>query len=422
MRVLIATQVFPPETQATAVMVKELADYLAGRGNVVSVAAGHPHHPHGRLPHGWKRRLLSRQTYDRVTVIRGWHLVSDRKSIAARAAVMISQALGVAGAALTADGADVLITFGLPLVGPLLSAVVATRFRAKIVTVVFDIYPDVAIETGKLTNRAIIAGMRVAESATYRVSDHLVVLSEGFRSTLIMRGVPPDKVSVIPVWLDDHEIQPEPRRPEWREQHGISADEWVVLYAGTIGLVSGARVILEAARILKAREPKVTLVLVGEGNVKTELEQAADGMTNLRFLPFGPRRRVGEMMASADVCLVTLAAGRGRASVPSKVVAYLAAGKAIIASVDLASDTANTVAQSGAGWLVPPGDALALADAITQARRAPRELAERGARGRSWFLQHHTKKVVLAKYEALISEESKRRRRSTLAPGDCSPR
>lgn len=49
MRVLITTQVFPPEVHPSAVMVIELAEAMAGEGWQVTMAACYPHHPEGWL-------------------------------------------------------------------------------------------------------------------------------------------------------------------------------------------------------------------------------------------------------------------------------------------------------------------------------------------------------------------------------------
>src|SRR5206468_7809468 len=121
-----------------------------------------------------------------------------------------------------------------------------------------------------------------------------------------------------------------------------------------------------------------------------------------KFLPFQPREDVARMFGAADICLVTLAPGAGKVSVPSKAVAYLAAGKPVVASVDLGSDTAEMIRDSGAGWVVDSGDSSALADAIARAIGAPLDMAERGAKGHAWFLAHHAKRVVLQMYEDLI--------------------
>ncbi len=97
-----------------------------------------------------------------------------------------------------------------------------------------------------------IAITRWAERRTYRASDRIVVLSEGFRRTLAIKGVNPDKVDVIPVWLDPDEIHPSNRLNTWRTEQGIDPSAFVVLYAGTIGLVSGAEVMAEVADRLRA--------------------------------------------------------------------------------------------------------------------------------------------------------------------------
>ena len=386
MRVLIATQVYPPEQAPTAVMVRELAEYLASHGNAVTVAAGHPHHPSGRLPRGWPRPLLSRESAGQVTVLRGWHPVSPRRSVVARGLVMASQALGVAGASLIAERPDVVLTFGLPLIGPLLSLAVARRFRAPAVTVVSDVYPDVAIETRKLTNHVLITVARAAELMMYRYSDRLVVLSEGFHRTVVSRGADPDKVTVIPVWLDDPNVQPLVDSALWRKRTGISMSQRVVLYAGTIGLVHGLEVLLAASRLLDQEGLQVSVVIVGEGNAKAALQEAAAGLRNVTFLPFQEQEHVSKMMASADLCFVSLAPGAGKSSVPSKAIAYMAAGKPLIASVDPDSDTAIMLQQSGAGWVTPAGDAAALAKAIERALSAPDERKDRGRSARSWFV------------------------------------
>ena len=366
MKILITTQVFPPERHPTAVMVQEFAAYLTDRGHEVTVACGYPHHPTGRLIGTGKRRLVSRESHQGIDVVRGWHLLSPSRGMAARAAVMLSQAAGTAVAAhLCGARPDVVVNYGPPLIGPLLSSTVARRGHVPQVTVIYDLYPDVAIETGMLTSRAIIAIARWAERRTYLVSDRIVVLSEGFRRTLADKGVSSAKVDVIPVWLDPDEIRPSPRLNRWRTEQGIDSNAFVVLYAGTIGLVSGAEVMAEVADRLRD-EPDLLFLFVGDGQTKAALESAAKqrGLTNIRFCAFQDRDRLNEVQATADVSVVTLAKGRGRTSVPSKVIGYLAAGRPTVASVDEDSDTAGCVLAGPSGIVVPPGDVRQIADAI----------------------------------------------------------
>jgi colanic acid biosynthesis glycosyl transferase WcaI len=413
MNVLITTQVFPPEIHPTAVMVKQLACFLAGRGHDVTVACGHPYHPTGRLPSGWSRRLIQSDESDGIRVLRGWHAVSASRSIAVRAAVFVSQALGTAAAALGAPRPDVVVNYGPPFVGPLLSAAIAKAHGARLVSVIYDIYPDVVIGSGKLTNGQVIALARRVERAQYRVSDRILVLSEGFRRTLHAKGVRPEKLVTIPVWLEEHEITPRSRDNAWRRRQDIGPELKVVLYAGTIGLVSGARVVLDAAARLHDRRD-VLFLFVGEGQVKDELERASrtSGLPNVRFLPFQPREVLSDVQAAADVSLVTLAPGRGETSVPSKLIGYMAAGRPVVASVDLDCDTAEVIRSARCGVVVPPGDAAALAGAVDAllADEEARELMSQ--RARRFFEERYAADAVLRRYAEILEGLDRERTRS----------
>src|SRR5690606_33592347 len=140
----------------------------------------------------------------------------------------------------------------------------------------------------------------------------------------------------------------------------IDKGQFVALYAGTLGLVSGAQVIVRAADRLRARQDIVFLV-VGEGAAKRAAMQEAKrlALNNIRFMSFQPRERLSEMQAAANVGLVTLAPGRGRTSVPSKVLGYMAAGRAVVAAVDRDSDTAREIERHECGVVVPADDDLA---------------------------------------------------------------
>ncbi len=399
MNVLITTQVFPPEIHPSAVMVDQLARYLASRGHDVTVACGHPHHPSGRLPDGWSRKLLGRERRDGIRVLRGWHFVSSSRRISVRAAVFVSQAVGTAGAVLGAPRPEVIVNYGPPLVGPLMSAAIAKACGARLVSVVYDIYPDVAIESGHVTNPFVIAAARRAERAQYRCSDRILVLSERFRRRLEVKGVRADKLVTIPVWLEANEITPRDRDTPWRRHLRIDAGSKVVLYAGTIGLVSGAQVVIAAAERLRTRRD-VLFLFVGDGQLRSELESVAraSGLANVRFAPFQPRAVLADVQASSDVSLVTLAPGRGGTSVPSKVIGYMAAARPIVASVDLDCDTADVIRTSACGIVVPPGDPAALAGAL-EALLADDDKRERmGRLARAAFEKQYGAEAALRRY------------------------
>jgi len=293
---------------------------------------------------------------------------------------------------------------GYPLIGPLISSLIARRFRAKSISVIYDLYPDIAMEQGIIKRRQFVSLARKLENLSYDWSDHIVVLSEGFRRTLINdRGVKSEKISVIPVWLDARSILPMDRDNPWRREMKIPKQYFVILYAGTIGIVPGAEIITEVAQHL-APYPDILFLMVGDGYAKDEVQSKARslGLSNIWFFPFQPRDRLSELQATADISLVTLAPGRGRTSVPSKVLGYMAAGRPIVAAVDQDCDTADMIKKAECGLVVPAGDRKSLSHAILYYYNHSKERVNAGKSGRAYFLQNYEKQTVTRKYLDLI--------------------
>jgi colanic acid biosynthesis glycosyl transferase WcaI len=402
MNVLITTQVFPPEIHPTARVVMELARMLVEVGHNVTVATGFPHHPRGEVFGGYRKRLLLREELDGVRVLRGWHLTSTSDSIFLRSAVYVSQSLGTVLASLHGERPDVVINFGPPLAGPFLSLVASGFFRARQFSVIYDLYPDVAVEAGAVRNRLLIRMARTIEHLVYRRSDRIVVLSEGFRRTLVERkGVEERKVAVIPVWINTEEIHKVSAPGRWRDRHGIPRDAFVVLYAGTIGLISGAEVMCDVAMQF-SDDPKVLFLFVGEGRQKDLIRERSAGRNNVRFLDFQPRNELSEMLSSADVGVMTLLPGRGRTSVPSKILGYMAAELPVVASCDPDSDSARMVNEAACGIVAAPSDPNSISDAIRTFQIDTAFRNKAGKRGRSYLEKHHSLEAGTSAFLSLL--------------------
>ena len=270
---------------------------------------------------------------------------------------MLSQAGAYFFAAKASPRPDVIISYGPPLIGPLISSLIARRNHARLLTLIYDIYPDIAVEMGYLKNPALIRAARKLENLIYRRSDKIGVLSEGFRRTLIEeKGVDPQKVALIPVWLDVRDIVPMSRDNAWRAANGDSAriNLWCFM---------PARSAWSQVRKWWWKQPGAwklsgyPFLFVGAGYAKDRVEAKVRelGLKNIRFLPFQPRERLSEVQATADVSLVTLAPGRGKTSVPSKVLGYMAAARPVIAAVDEDCDTAELIRKAKCGLVVPSG-------------------------------------------------------------------
>lgn len=403
--IIITTSIYPPELHPSGIMNQELAERLIDFGYNVKISSGFPTYPYGKLHPGWQRSLLHKSILNGVEIFRSWHPIFSNKRFLARALSSFGKSLSYLVGVPLMGRPDVIISDGPDIIGPLISEILGKYYNAKLIVVIHDLVFDIIKSTKKI-NSTILSLLQRIEILSLRLSDKLIVLSEGFRRTLIHeKGIPPEKIIVIPVWLDKNEVYPLDRKNPWRREMGIPLNKFVVLYAGTIGLVSGAPIVVEAARLLQDH-PDILFLFVGEGRVKDEVQILATqaGLSNIRFLPFQPRERLCELQASADVSLVTLAPGRGKTSVPSKVLGYMAAARPVIASVDQDCDTAETIRSAQCGLVVPPADPLTLAAAVLYYYRRPKALQEAGSAGYNYFLSNFEKEVILPQYLAVIQQ------------------
>lgn len=402
MKVVIICQWFPPEYAPIGVMLNELARDLSGKGHRVTVITGFPNHPKGELFPGYRKRLFAEEESAGVRILRCWLYTSPKKTIFRRLLNFASFAATSFWAALRLERQDLLFMVSPPLSNGVIALLLKRLRKLPFVFNVQDIYPDAAISTGVIRNPLLIRWLKKVESAIYREAEQVAVISEGFRQNLTGKGVPARKIAVIPNWMDTREIVPVPRDNDFAREHGLT-DRFVVLYSGTIGLISGAEILVACAQKLAARS-EIRFVLVGEGVVKEAVARKAHelGLENMLFLPFQSRERLSQVQSTADVSVVTLLKGKGMTSVPSKVLGYLAGARPVIASVDAGSDTGRLIEAAGCGLCVPPEDADSLARAIESLYLDRDRAAQLGRRGREYLISHCDRAVVTSQYEAFF--------------------
>jgi len=405
MKIGLICQYFPPEVAPIGVMVLELAQDLAQAGHEVVVFTGFPNHPQGKLFIGYDCPLGGGEDHlsEGVIVRRNWLYVTPSKSFFPRVINYITYSLSTLISALTRKQ-DVYLIISPPL-SNFIIGLLLRLFGRRYVLNVQDIYPDAAIAAGVLRNALFINILKRIECLGYRMATMVTVISKGFKANLISKGMPDDKLMVIPNWINLDEIRPQNKNNQFAVEHGV-CDRFVVLYSGTIGLVSGAEIMTTVAYLL-SDEAEIVLMIVGEGIVKAQIQVEANarGLNSIRFLPFQPRDALSELLSSASVGLVTLKPGHGGNSVPSKILGYMAAGRPVIASVDPESDTWAFVEEAGCGICVPPGNATALADAIRRLKRDADLAHHLGQNGREYLEKNLSRTAVTKLYEEALCNQ-----------------
>jgi colanic acid biosynthesis glycosyl transferase WcaI len=404
MKIMIICQWFPPEYAPVGVMLKELAEDLTKSGYSVTVVTGFPNHPAGTVFEGYRKRLFFTERMDGIRVIRCYLYTSPRKTFLRRVANYFSFAATSFAAALVLQRQDLLFIVSPPLSNGLIALLLHRLKGLRFIFNVQDLYPDAAMSVGVIRNRLLIKILKRIELAIYRGAERVAVISEGFKENLLAKGVPDPKIRIIYNWLDACEIVPLPRDNEFARAHGLTG-KFVILYSGTIGMISGAEIIIECAETLKTYRD-ILFLFVGEGVAKEAISEKArsTGLDNIRFLAFQPRNILSQVQSSADVSVVTLSKGKGKTSVPSKVLGYMAAARPVVASVDPDSDTRQLIERAGCGICVDPEDVQELSLAIESLYHDRGKASLLGRRGREFLISNWDRKIITSHYERLLAE------------------
>ncbi|HMA53594.1 MAG TPA: glycosyltransferase family 4 protein, partial [Acidobacteriota bacterium] len=262
MRILMMTTYFAPDSAANAVIMTQLAEDLARLGHQITVVTSFPHYDQNRIPKRYRGRLWSKERSGDLSICRLYLYVPKRKTgFIGRLANYASWNLLSTLAGIMAKKFDLLFVPSPPLTNGAAGYAVSRIRGIPYVYNVQDIYPDIAVRLGVLKNKPMIGAFGRLERFVYRKAAAVSVLSEGFRSNLLAKGVPDRKIHVIPNFADTEFIRPLARRNRLSASLGLD-DRFVVLYAGNIGLSQGLEAVLDAAVLLKDH-PDIVFLIVG---------------------------------------------------------------------------------------------------------------------------------------------------------------
>jgi colanic acid biosynthesis glycosyl transferase WcaI len=403
MRVLMIVPYYAPDLGPSAPLFTMLATGLVQRGCEVTVVTTVPHYPSGNVPEDFRTLRVQRSCEQDVEVIRVPLPSMNRANLVQRLLQFTCYQLGATWAGLSQRYDAAIVANPALWVWLPYACLVVLRGKPSVFSV-HDVYPDVGVTLGVFRHKAVIGAVASLERFCLNHAGIVRILSESFRPGLHALGVPDTKMALIYDWVDTGLIHPLPRDNGFSQEHHLT-DGFVVLYAGNIGLSQGLEHVLAAAELL-ADHPDFHFVLVGDGAGRQQLAAEAEQrqLTNVRFLPFQPRARLPEVLATADVSLVTLRQGIGTGSLPSKTFSILASGRPVLASVDEGSETWKLIERAEAGLCVPPESSVQLAEAILRLSQDDGLRERLGQNGRAWAERYHSPQSAAEQFEKLLVE------------------
>ena len=262
--------------------------------------------------------------------------------------------------------------------------------RKPIALWVQDLWPQSLSATGYVSNKPILWLTERLVHFIYLRSKLLLVQSEAF-IPIVRSLAPSSEIAYLPNSVNDSFAAEETGMPR-------ASIFFTVLFAGNIGTAQAVDSILIAAEQLRSF-PDIRFSLVGDGSRRQWLldEVARRKLVNVEMPGRLPEESMPPMMRQASALLVTLAAQEiFEYTVPSKVQAYMAAGRPIVAALN--GEGARIIREAGAGITVPAEDGQALARAILHLRNMPEaELDALGAAGRAYYKRHFREDMLVSR-------------------------
>lgn len=407
MRILYLSQYFPPEAGATQTRAYEMARNLVRLGHQVTVLTEFPNHPSGIIPTQYRRRLYEIADLEGIQVIRVWVKASPHKNFSNRMLFYLSYMLSafLAGMLLARSHYDVLYATSPPLfVGGAALGISCLR-RIPLYFEVRDLWPESAVALGELTNQRAISLATWLEETCYRRARKIIVVTQGILSRLKDRGVPSNKLELIPNGANTTLFQFLPKsRQEIREQHGWE-DRFVLMYAGIHGIAQGLDVILRTAQLV-IEDQRLLFVFIGDGPEKGSLLALAEtlGLPNVVFLGEQPRERMPAYLSAADVALIPLRnIELFKGALPSKLFDAWACERPVITSVD--GEARSVVEQAHGGIFVPPENPQALVAAVFKLVENMPLRQEMGRSGREFTVQNYSRQALAESLARVLEKQ-----------------
>lgn len=334
-----------------------LVDECVALGHQVDVVTSLPWYRTHSIEQEWRGSWRDNETTAWGSVRRLHPFPADKTRLWARAAAFGGfSALAAGELATQIPQPDVVFAMSPPITLGLSGLAAARRWSVPLVFNIQDVFPDVAVHLGAITNKRVIRGFERLERFCYSQAAAVTVLSEDLADN-VRAKLPAGcntEVLVIPNFADTSALGTSANGREYRHEFGLG-DATVVMYAGNVGHSQPLDLVLHAARTLQHRRD-VVFVINGEGVARPRWEREAADLTNVRFVDYQPADRLGDTLAAGDIHVLVLDAGLATASVPSKLYSTMAAGRPVVCAIDAGTEVDRVVNQAGAGVVVEPTD------------------------------------------------------------------
>jgi glycosyltransferase involved in cell wall biosynthesis len=302
MRITLINQAFYPDVVSSGQHLTDVAVALAARGHEVTVVTSR------RAYDNPAKKFPARETWRGIKICRVFNTGFGKRAKWRRAMDFLTFLISCCVRLCLLRKPDVIVALTSP---PLVSVIAAgfARLRgAKFCYWIMDLNPDEAVAAGWLAPDSFAAKwLERLSRFSLRHADRVVVLDTFMQQRILAKGIPAEKIAVIPPWSHDSEIRFDAAgRERFRQAHGLT-DKFVVMYAGNHSPCHPLQTVLDAVKAL-ARRKNLAFYFVGGGSEQRRVKQFAEKeqLANVVCLPYQPLDQLAGMLSAADLHLVVM--------------------------------------------------------------------------------------------------------------------
>ena len=298
---------------------------------------------------------------------------------------------------------DIILSPSPPLTSGLISILLAKIKGSKSVYNVQEIYPDLLINHGRLTNPVIIKFLKILEGWVYNWSDAVTTIDQNFYNTIKTRIRNLDKLKIISNFVDIelYKTSSSVRLPKVFKKIKGKTD---MVYAGNIGIAQEWDLVINLAKTIK--KFPITIWIIGEGVKKKYLESQIKKhkLFNIQLLPYQERKYMPVINLFADFHFIAMNKSMEHDGFPSKVYTIMSSGKPMIVVSSRQTPVVSFLEQTKAALTVTN-------HSLADFKKTVLKLAEDkdlrntlGINGRKVVEQRFNKQAVIKKYIKLAED------------------
>lgn len=230
-----------------------------------------------------------------------------------------------------------------------------------------------------------------------KLSDHIITISDRLKTEILEFGITyPEHIQIIPLGLELNRLNTVCQSKLFHQEFGLTPDIKLVGAVGRMVPIKNLHLFLDAAAIAHQQNPLIRFVLVGDGELRTELENYAEKLNISQVVIFaGWRRDLAQVYADLNAVVIS----SNNEGTPASLIEAMAAGCPVISTA--VGGVPDFVKNGETGRLVPPRDPVALAAAMLNLFAEPQKTEQMAQKAKNMVLKQYNSERLVADIDSL---------------------